>query len=371
MDTQKMRTWAEINLKNLEYNYKSIKAACPESALFAGLCKANAYGHGAERVAKRLEDLGADLIAVSSFDEAAELWYASIKKPILILAPSPYEQARNIATLGFIQSIGDIETARRMNEDLGEEFPTLKVHIKLDTGMGRTGFNIRQKKTVNELRELMCMPNISVEGVFTHFAVSDTPDGTEYTKKQFSNFIRAVDILESKIGRDMGLRHCANSGAVVNYPEMREGMVRPGILLYGAYDGETDIDTKPVMTLKSRIYELHDYKAGDSISYGRTHILERDSKIAVLPIGYGDGLPRALSNKLEVLIRGERVRQVGTICMDMCMVDVTDLPECKVGDELTIFGEGLPVREHSEKIQTVTYELITAVSPRVPRVYKD
>ena len=215
------------------------------------------------------------------------------------------------------------------------------------------------------------------EGVFTHFAVSDTRGGEEYTREQFRRFTAAVNAVEPRLGRRFALRHCANSGAVLFFRDegMCLDMVRPGLLTYGVYpdDRTGGIELTPVMTLKSRVAALTRHKKGDTISYGRTWTAERDCTLAVLPIGYADGLHRCLSGKLEVLLRGRRAPQVGRVCMDMCMVDVTDLPEVSVGDVAVVFGpgtEGEPTAsELAEKAGTIPYELLCAVSPRVPRIY--
>lgn len=369
MYTRDNRTWAEINLKNLDHNYREIKKHLPEGTGFIALCKANAYGHGMVEIAERLAKLGADYIAVSCIDEAVEVREVVPTKPVLVLSPTPADRALDIAFLDLSQTIGDIETARAMNKLLVENGRLAKVHIKLDTGMGRTGFNIFMKKTVQDLRELMCMAGLRVEGVYTHFSVSDEIEGEAYTKTQYKNFMSACDILEKQLGRSFGIRHCANSGAVVNYKEMCCDMVRPGILLYGGYRGETGMDLRPVMELKSRIYSINEHKKGDTISYGRTYTCEKDMKIALIPIGYGDGLLRCLSSKMEVLVNGKLAPQIGRICMDVCMIDVSDIEHCKLGDEVVIFGEGVSADELSKKADTISYELFCAVSQRVPRIY--
>ena len=217
----------------------------------------------------------------------------------------------------------------------------------------------------------MALPGLETEGVFTHFAVSDTPGGEEYTQRQFDLFLAAAKELERRSGRTIPLRHCANSGAVVNYPEMALDMVRPGLLLYGLYPGAErgGLDLIPAMQLKSRVCDLTHHHRGDTISYGRTFTCDRDLTLAVIPDGYADGLLRSLSGKMEVLLRGQRVRQVGRICMDMCMLDVTDIPDVRVGDVATIFGRDITASEQAEKAGTIPYELLCAMSQRVPRVY--
>jgi alanine racemase len=266
--------------------------------------------------------------------------------------------------------VGDIDCARAMNAQLTGTGLTLRIHIKLETGMGRTGFNVGVPETFTEISELVSMPNISMEGVFTHFAVSDE-FGDPFTQAQFGQFVAAVDRLEKETGKSLGIRHCANSGAVVNYPQMALDMVRPGLLLYGLYPAAErgGLDLRPVMEIKTRVCEITCHKKGDTISYGRIFTCEKDMRLAVIPIGYADGLLRVLSGKLEVLLNGRRAKQVGRICMDMCMIDVTDMPDVKTGDVVTIFGSGISADEQAEKAGTISYELLCAVSPRVPRVY--
>lgn len=370
MANEDKRTWAEIDFSALEHNYDQIRRRTPDS-LFAGLCKANAYGHGAVPVARKLEQLGADYLAVSCYEEAAELRAAGIRTRILILAPSPAFLAPDIARLGVEQAVGDIDCARAMSAALRGTGFTLRVHVKLETGMGRTGFNVSCGGTLSEVGELLSLTGLAVSGVFTHFAVSDEPAQEAFTRMQYDRFVSAVDAIEGGTGKSMGIRHCANSGAVVNYPEMALDMVRPGLLLYGLYpDREKGgLDLRPVMTIRTRVSEITHHRAGDTISYGRIFTCDRDMRLAVIPVGYADGLHRVLSGQMDVLIDGERAHQVGRICMDMCMVDVTDMPGVRVGDAVTVFGDGLSADEQAKKAGTVSYELLCAISPRVPRVY--
>jgi alanine racemase len=370
MANQDKRTWAEVDLGNLEHNYREIRKVLPQGCRFAGLCKANAYGHGSLPVARRLEELGADYLAVSCFEEASDLRSEGIKIPILMLAPSPAFLAGDIARLGVVQALGDIDCARAMNEALRGTGLRVRAHIKLETGMGRTGFNTDIPETFSEIAEVLAMPNISVEGVFTHFAVSDEA-GDPFTEKQFGRFTGAVDRLENETGKSLGIRHCANSGAVVNYPWTALDMVRPGLLLYGLYPAaeKGGLDLRPVMALKTRVGEVTRHRKGDTISYGRIYTCDRDMTLAVIPVGYADGLFRVLSDQFEVLLNGRRVRQVGRICMDMCMLDVTDMPDVRVGDVATVFGPDISVDGLADAAGTISYELLCAVSPRVPRIY--
>lgn len=370
MANEDKRTWAEIDLGRLYHNYREVRRVLPEGCRFAGLCKANAYGHGAVTIAKRLEEIGADYIAVSCYEEAAELRSAGLKMPILLLAPSPAFLAPDIARLDVQQAIGDIDCVRGMSRALAGTGLTLKCHIKLETGMGRTGFAVESEREMAGVRELLTLPGLEPTGVFTHFAVSDEPEES-FTLEQFARFTKAVDELENETGRSLGIRHCANSGAVVNFRETCLDMVRPGLLLYGLYPGAErgGLDLKPVMRLLTRVAEITEHHAGDTISYGRIFTCERDMRLAVIPVGYADGLHRSLSGKFDVLINGKRAHQVGRICMDMCMVDVTDMPEVKTGDIVTVFGDEPEATELADIAGTISYELLCAISPRVPRVY--
>ena len=371
MRNEDKRTWAEISLANLEHNYHEIRRALPAGTRFMGLCKANAYGHGAVPIAKHLEELGAEYLAVSCYEEAAELRAAGVTAPVLILAPSPSFIAGDIARLPAEQAIGDIGCARAVSRRLGGSGAPLRCHIKLETGMGRTGFNVLSEQEMREAASIASLPGLEITGVFTHFAVADEPGQEAFTREQFRRFNAAVDWLEKETGRSWGIRHCANSGGVVNYREMALDMVRPGLLLYGLYPGAErgGLDLKPVMTVLTRVSEITEHRAGDTISYGRTFTCERDMRLAVIPVGYADGLPRRLSGVMDVLINGRRAREVGTICMDMCMVDITGMDDVRVGDVVTVFGQGLSVDEQAAKAGTISYELLCAVSPRVPRVY--
>ena len=365
-----MRTWAEIDLARLERNYKSIRAALPPGCRFAGLCKANAYGHGLTRIAHALEGFGAEYLAVSCYSEALELRRAGVRARILILAPSPAELAPSIAELDCEQAVGSLDAAREMSARLAGTGRTLRCHLKLETGMGRTGFDARTPAGNFEALEALKLPRLEWPGVFTHFAASDEPEEADFTRAQFSQFLLAAGFLESAAGLEFGIRHCSNSGAVINFRNMALEMVRPGLLLYGIFPGAEHggIALEPVMSVKTRIAEISEHRAGDTISYGRTFACERDMRLAVIPIGYADGLHRAHAGKFSVLVNGCEARQVGRICMDMCMIDVTDIPAA-VGDVVTVFGDSPGADALASSAGTIAYELLCAVSPRVPRIY--
>jgi len=370
----KKRTWAEIKLSGIGYNYYAMRAKMPKDCKFMGIVKANAYGHGAVEIARYLEILRCDYLAVATIDEAAELRNAGNKLPILILGMTSLEFADRLFDLNVTQTVSSVETARLYSDIAVRLGKTLKIHLKLETGMGRLGFNVRNGD-VSEPIAVLQYPNLEPEGIFTHFAAPDDLEKDSYTKMQFHLFVEACDKIEKATGVRFAIRHCANSGAVINYPEMYLDMIRPGVALYGMYPGPDTggITLAPVMELKSRIVAITEHEAGDCISYGCTFTAEKKMKIAVLPIGYADGLHRILSNKIDVLIHGQRCRQVGRICMDMCMVDVTDVQDVQAGDIATIFGydDGavISVDEVAQKAGTISYEMLCALTKRVPRVY--
>ena len=370
----KMRTWAEIKLSSVEYNFFSMRAKLPEDCKFMGVVKADAYGHGAIPVAEYLEKLNCDYLAVACVDEAEELRKAGNKLPILVLGATPVEFVEKLIDLNLTQTISNLSAAKQFSFALKKLNKTLKIHFKLETGMGRLGFEAKNGD-VSEVVSALKLPCLEAEGIFTHFAVSDELVKDDYTRNQFKLFQEAVEKIERLSGIVFKIKHCANSGAMVNYPEMYLNMVRPGLALYGLYPGKETggISLTPVMELKSRISAVSDHGLGESISYGCTYTTDKKMRIAVLPIGYADGLHRVLSNKIEVLVHGKRCRQVGRICMDMCMIDVTDVPDVKVGDIATVFGhdgkEVISVNELAEEAGTISYEMVCAVSQRVPRVY--
>lgn len=368
------RTWAEINLSNLAHNYRSLRGMLPRGCRFLGVVKANAYGHGAVEVAKKLEQLGADYLAVACIDEGIELRREGIELPVLILGPTPSAFVRELVEYRFTQAVPDYEYALEISKEISALGGQLNIHIKADTGMSRLGFlcdEAHMDETIQQIHQTCILPGLKAEGIFTHFANADGDE--EYSMRQLTRFFDVLDKLKCR-GVEFEIRHCAASAAVLNYPCAHLDMVRPGIALYGHYPDPSccDLDGPgllPVMTLKTRVISVRQLEKGTCISYGCTHTLQRDSKVAVLPLGYADGFERLLSNRGEVLIQDCRVPIVGRVCMDMCMVDVTDLDDVRVGEEVIVFGCELPLEEKAETVGTIQYELLCGVSPRVPRVY--
>ena len=374
-DLQK-RTWAEINLDNLRHNYESIRAALPENCRFLGVVKADAYGHGAPTVARLLQSGGADYLAVSCLDEALELRDGGITMPILILGHTPHEYTGTLINNDITQTVTCLAKALEYSSEAERLGKTLKIHIKLDTGMSRLGFlcsGAHFDEGVQNVIDSCRLPGIMPEGVFTHFAVSDDPgevSSEEYTRAQFALFTSVIDAVRERGGISFPIRHCANSGAVVNFPEMALDMVRPGLLLYGYGDNTGRLHLKPCMRLVTTVSTIKIYEPGTCVSYGRRFVTERRTRMGVLGIGYADGLPRLISNKCSFAAGGGYAPQRGNICMDMCMVDLTDLPEVDVGSEVEVFGEHNDINLLSDAACTIPYELLCAVSKRVPRVYK-
>ncbi len=376
METPLKRTWAEIDLDALGYNYNVIRRQVGPEARLLGVVKADAYGHGAVRVAKKLAELGAAYLAVSNVEEAVQLREGGISLPILMLGFTPADQAERILRLNMTQAAPELAIARAYDEAAARAGQKMKVHIKLDTGMGRIGFPCDEShfdRSLQEIRELLELKNLDVEGVFTHFAVSDedAPEDVAFTREQHRRFLRMIEAVESAGSFRFRLHHCCNAGGIASYPEWAWDMVRCGIILYGTGGLAERLGMRPVMTLKTVVSEVRELDAGVPISYGRTFYTERPSRIAVLPIGYADGLHRALSNRLTVRTPYGDAPQVGRICMDMCMIDATELPQLRSGDEVEIFGAHLPCEAAAQACGTISYELLCAVSRRVPRIYRD
>ena len=374
MKQTRTRTWAEIDLSHLEHNYRTLRAMLPQGCRFLGVVKADAYGHGAVPVARKLEVLGAEYLAVACLDEAAELRQAGIQTPILILGYTPPENVGLLLEYQLTQTVYDSAMAKALSDGAVAAGQRLNIHIKADTGMSRLGWlcGDRPAETAEKIAAVCTLPGLEAEGIYTHFANADGDKA--YTMTQFTRFLDLLDALKKR-GISFAIRHCAASAAVLQYPCTYLDMVRPGVALYGHYpdpscQGLDGPGLLPVMTLKTRVASVKTVPAGTPVSYGCTHVLERDTRLAALTIGYADGLPRLCSDRLQVLVHGRPVPIVGRICMDMCMADVTGL-EVVPGDEVEVFGVHLPIEEMASLAGTIQYELLCAVSPRVHRAYLD
>ncbi len=371
MYTELKRTWAEIDLSALEHNFKVLKNRV--NTRFLGVVKADAYGHGAVEVSRCLERLGVDYLAVSSIDEARELRYHGITSPILILGHTPPCEMPLLIANHITQAVTSLDAAQRYNAEAAKMGETLKVHIKLDTGMSRLGFVCSEAHfadTAASVQSICAMEHLDAEGIFTHFAVSDEEDEASraYTKLQLDRFTRAIAAIEAG-GHSFRLRHCTNTGAAARYPEAWLDMVRPGLLLYGYGDYAAELGLQPVMRLKTVIGAEKQYDPDTTISYGRLYCTDRPTRVGVLPIGYADGLFRILSNRYNVMTKDGPAPIRGRICMDMCMIDLTELPNVGEGDEVEFFGTKASINEMAAMASTIPYELTCAVSRRVLRVY--
>ena len=373
MESTLKRTWAEIDLDHLTHNFEVIRRHVGDKVKLLGVVKADGYGHGAVEIAKRLEQLGAGYLAVSNIDECEELRDSGVTLPILMLGFTPADQTARILQLHMTQAVQSYDIAKEFSDRAIALGGKMIVHIKLDTGMGRLGFSCDEAHfdaSLRDILKILTLPGLDVEGVFTHFCVSDeaADECVEFTKIQHDRFLRMIDAVETQGNFRFRLHHCCNAGGIASYPEWAWDMVRCGIILYGTGDLAERMGMKPVMTVKTTVSTIKD--PDTSISYGRQFFTTRPSRIAVLPIGYADGLFRALSGKLRVLTPYGEAQQVGRICMDMCMIDVTDLPQVKSGDEVEIFGEHILCADDAALCDTIPYELMCAVSKRVPRVYR-
>ena len=374
MESTLRRTWANINLDAIAYNYKTIKEHIGEEVKFLGVVKADAYGHGSIRVGKLLQELGANYLAVSSIDEALELRVNDVTMPILILGHTPKEQVERLIKYNITQAVTCKAKAVEYSAEAVKCGGNLKVHIKVDTGMSRLGYlcdNESFGTGVEGIVEACNMPGLDVEGIFTHFAVADEfgEKNDEYTKHQFKLFTDVINAVEEKLGRKFAIRHCANTGATVRFKETYLDMVRPGLLLYGYGEFAKEWGLKPAMTLKTTISTIKIYPAGTAISYGGIYVTDKQTRIGVVPYGYADGFFRSLSNKCSLMTKQGLAPQHGKICMDMCMIDITDKPLVDVGSEVEIFGENNSLDELAALAGTIPYELTCAVSKRVPRQY--
>ena len=368
------RTWADVDLDALAHNYHAICDHVPAGTGFLGVIKADAYGHGAVPVSHALVELGADYLAVSNLEEAVQIRRGGVRAPILILGYTPPAYAENMIYLDLTQEVHSAEYARALDDALSGTNFVLNVHLKLDTGMTRIGFTAYgDARAAEQIAAAVKLPHLRVEGSFTHFCVADStaPDDAAYTKLQYERFVQALDVLEDR-GIKPELRHCCNSGATVLYPQYAMDMIRPGILTYGV-DPSADtvgvLELKPMLSLYTSISQIRDIPAGTDVSYGRTYITPTDCRVAVLAIGYADGLQRRLSGVASFLIHGKPAPVIGRICMDMCMVDVTDIPEAEVGDPVTVIGHGASCEAMAGQLDTIAYEVLCGINKRIPRIY--
>jgi len=363
---------AYIDLKALEHNYRALmERAGPASGMMA-VVKANAYGHGAAEVARALESIGCGFFGVAIPEEGVRLREAGISSPIAVLGGIFPGQAEDMVEHALTPVVFDLAAARSLDEAAKKRGIVFGVHVKLDTGMGRLG--IQPSDAVPFFTEMKGFENLRVEALLSHFAESECEE-KEFSRRQLALFLKTVEEIRG-LGVAPKLLEMANSAALVDMEGARLGMVRPGIMLYGSYPAgrlRGSIDLKPVMQLKTRVLFVKQVPEGFTISYGRRFTAKRPSLIATLPIGYADGVPRKLGGSGEVLVGGRRVPIAGTVCMDLMMADVTDVPGVRQGDEAVLIGtqggESITAEEVAEKAGTISYEIFCGISARVPRVY--
>lgn len=365
--------WAEIDLDAIKYNIDSIKRRVDTKELIA-VVKADAYGHGALDVSKTLVENGATKLAVAVITEAMELRHGNINTPIMILGYTPLEFAADLINYDIEQTIFDLEYATKLSEialNLGKK---AKVHVALDTGMGRIGFLINDN-SLNEILKISSLKGLEVVGIFTHFATADESD-KNYSNKQYKKFTDFNEKLVSK-GVNISLKHVSNSGAIIDMPNTYLDGVRAGIVLYGYYPSEDvlkqNLDLKKAISIKTQVAHVKILDKNEYVSYGRKFKTKRKSIIATLPIGYADGYSRALTGKAKVIINGKFAPVVGTICMDQCMIDVTDIGDVHVGDEVIVLGKDKDLKfdadDMAKAMGTINYEVLCMIKQRIPRVY--
>lgn len=375
MNFTRRAVWAQIDLDAAAHNMRQIRKHVGPDVKIAAVVKANAYGHGSVELAKTFAENGADCFAVSSLDEAVELRrYAHIDKEIFILGHTDARRTEELLTYDIEPAVFNLKNAEFFSQEAQRLGKTLRVHIAVDTGMSRVGFQVNEF-SVSEIKTIAALPNIEIRGLFTHFAVSDMKDKT-FTRQQYGHFRWMCKRMEEE-DIHIALRHCCNSAAVLELPEYYCDMVRPGIIMYGCEPSpEIDItpyDLRPVMSLRCCIAHVKLIDAGATVSYGRHYTAPSRRKIATLPVGYADGYSRILSGKVDVLYHGHRVPQVGAICMDQCMIDVSGEANVHAGDEVVLFGRQgdsfIPIEEIAAVCGTINYEIMCNISRRVPRVY--
>lgn len=371
------RTWAEVDLAAAEENFNIIREKAKGSKICC-VVKADGYGHGAKVLSKLYESLGADYLAVSNIDEAEELRDYGISLPILILGYTPVNDAKRLIRLKLTQAVYCLDFAKALAEKCQELGETLDVHIKIDTGMSRIGFLCqsfpRDNSSIDEIVQACSLKGLNPTGIMAHFSVADEgEEGKAYTENQLENFDYTVKALRER-GVEFDIIHHANSAGTEVYENAHKTMVRAGIILYGLAPSsklEGALPLKPLMTLKTSVASVKKIYKGTTVSYGRTFEAQKDMTVATVTIGYADGYFRDFSNKGYMLLKGKKCRILGRVCMDQTIIDISDVENVKIGDEVVVFSaSGSPsVNELAEFADTINYEVICAVSKRVPRYY--
>ena len=373
MNEMQNRIWAEIDLDAIKNNMQIIRSRTNKNAKVMAIVKADAYGHGVVQVAKTMLEGGADCFGVACVDEAMQLRQSGFDVPLLVLGAFFQSEISQVINYDITTTVFDINSAKMLSDAALKLNKKAKVHIKLDTGMHRIGLVTNRDDIIQKIKEICLLPGVDVTGLFSHFSCADT-EKEDITKKQLDEFLRIVKELENE-GIDIPIKHIANSAAIFRYPEAHLDMVRAGIVCYGNYPSNLiePCGLIPAMSFKTTVTRVEKLYPGDSVSYGATFTAEKEMVCATLAVGYADGYSRLLSNKAEVLIDGEKVKICGKICMDQCMVDVTNVNNIAVGDVATLFGkdgvEYISVEDLADIMGTINYEILCMVSKRVPRVY--
>lgn len=373
------RTWTEVSLNAIEHNFHEIKNKAGNSKICC-VVKADGYGHGAVELSKEYEKLGADFLAVSNIDEGKELRENGVVLPIVILGYTPAVNAPELVNNNLSQAVYSLDYAKMLNENCKNSEDKLRIHIKLDTGMSRIGFMCqefpRDDYSIEEIKQVCELEHLQLEGLFTHFCVSDEgEEGRAFTNEQYNNFNFVLGKLK-EMGIKPPITHCSNSGAIEDYPNTYCDMVRAGIILYGLSPSpklKGKLDLIPAMTMKTSIAHVKYVEKGATISYGRTYEAQKKMKIATVPIGYADGFIRKYANDGYMTIKGKKAPIVGRVCMDQTMLDVTDIEDVKIGDEVIVFGDGSKNSPTADTLalsaDTINYEIVCLISKRVPRVF--
>jgi alanine racemase len=364
--------WIEVDLDAISYNYDTVRSIVGEDTRICSVVKADAYGHGVYEVARLLEQKGVDYFAVAVLDEGIDMRKSGISKPILIFSPLLPQQVYYVLRYNLTQTITSYEMAKELSDEAVRQGQTAKVHVKVDTGMGRIGVSYRH--AVSLVKSIISLPNLEIEGIYTHFSTSDSEDKS-FTIEQWNRFNEILDCLK-KEGINIPIAHAATSSAVIDLPYMKLDMVRTGLMTYGLYPGSNmreKIELRPALTLKAKISYLKEIEERMSISYGRNYYADKGEKIATLPVGYYDGFRRLLTNNSEVLVHGKRCPVVGNVCMDHIMVNVSQCEQVKEFDEAVVIGkqgnDEIPVDEMAKKLSTINYEIISSLGRRIPRIY--
>ena len=368
--------WAEINLTNLDFNIKQIKNKVGKDVKITGIIKADGYGHGSVKCASVLKDNGIDSFGVATLSEAIKLRKAGYtEEQILILGMTPEPYAEVITEYDLTPVICGYSNAEAINNAARKAGKTVECYIAVDTGMGRIGYNPEDPASVEDVKMITTLQHLKLVGLFSHFATADAADKNyaHMQENRYAGFYKAL--LKEDIVLPM--RALANSAAIMEIPTAHFNQVRPGIILYGLYPSDevdrSAFEIRPVMSVKANIVQLKKVPAGTSISYGRKWTAQKDSIIATIPLGYADGYPRPYSSKAEVIVNGVMAPITGNICMDQCMIDVTNVPYVRVGDEVTIMGKDGIYEVSADDIAaatgTINYEIACAFGQRLPKVY--